>query len=332
MFRSPADAFAAGDLLCGEDADEVISGENHPAPLSLYLPSYSPPSDDATIGRLIDVEAHHMPDPDYLRRCRYRLIDVTARQDSINWILKVHAHYEFRPVTAFLSVNYLDRFLSCSPLPRQIQWEYHLISVACLSLAAKMEEPEVPLLLDLQLVDPRFVFEPKTIQRMELCVMTNLRWRLCSITPFDYLHYFISKLSSSSDRQPESITRFISTASNIILGTTLVIDFLGFAPSTLAAAAVLCSTGKGQSPASFHDGVNKEMARSCHQLMEDYVVDTCPFAGCKSPGAETEQEPPSSPVGVLDAASSCASCETRSEQPASTSEAEPAAQQSGTIP
>ncbi|XP_054776932.1 cyclin-D1-1-like isoform X2 [Prosopis cineraria] len=317
MSRSPADAFAAGDLLCGEDAGEVISGENHPT--SSYLPSYSPPSDDATIGGLIDVEAHHMPDPDYLRRCRHRLIDVTARQDAINWILKVHAHYEFRPVTAFLSVNYLDRFLSCSALPRQSQWEYHLLSVACLSLAAKLEEPVVPLLLDLQLVDPRFVFEPKTIQRMELYVMTKLRWRLRSITPFDYLHYFISKVSSfSDDPKPESITRIFSTASSLILSTTLVIDFLGFPPSAIAVAAVLCSAGQGQSPPCFHDG---ETVRSCHQLMEDYVVDTCPFAGYKGPGADPE--PPSSPVGVLEGASSCSGCETRSENPASTSEAEP---------
>lgn len=33
--------------------------------------------------------------------------------------MQVHEHYQFRPVTAFLSVNYLDRFLSCSFLPVQ---------------------------------------------------------------------------------------------------------------------------------------------------------------------------------------------------------------------
>ena len=33
-------------------------------------------------------------------------------------------------------------------------WVMHLLSVACLSLAAKMEEIEVPLLLDLQVLLP----------------------------------------------------------------------------------------------------------------------------------------------------------------------------------
>ncbi|KAF7840728.1 cyclin-D4-1 isoform X1 [Senna tora] len=316
---------ACSNLLCHEDASEVISGDlpSSSSSSSSSLPPYSPPSDDATVGRLIDVETQHMPDSDYARRCRHRLIDVTARHDSINWILKVHAYYRFRPVTAFLSVNYLDRFLSCSTLPQQSsRWPFQLLSVACLSLAAKMEEPEVPLLLELQLFEPRFFFDPKSIQRMELCVMAKLRWRLRSVTPFDYLHHFISKLPSSSTRKPESVTAaLLSSSSDLIISSIRGIDFLGFAPSTMAAAAVLCSAGQSQSPPCFHDRVNKEMVRSCHQLMEEYLVDTCPSASNKS--LRAEPAPPSSPIGVLDAATTCVSCDTRSENPGSSREAEP---------
>lgn len=42
-----------------------------------------------------------MPRSDYLSRCRDRSIDVTARQDSINWILKVwHLSYYQRVMCA----------------------------------------------------------------------------------------------------------------------------------------------------------------------------------------------------------------------------------------
>ncbi|KAG4984379.1 hypothetical protein AAZX31_10G243500 [Glycine max] len=281
-------------------------------PSSSTMPlSPDPPflcADEAAIAGLLDAEPHHMPEKDYLRRCRDRSVDVTARLDAVNWILKVHAYYEFSPVTAFLSVNYFDRFLSRCSLPQQSGgWAFQLLSVACLSLAAKMEESHVPFLLDLQLFEPKFVFEPKTIQRMELWVMSNLKWRLRSVTPFDYLHYFISKLPSSSSSQ--SLNHFFSTSSNLILSTTRVINFLGFAPSTVAAAAVLCSAN-GQLPLSFHDRVNDEMVRCCHQLMEEYVVDTCP-ASVKA--RITEPAPPSSPVGVLDAAT-CGSCDTPSDR------------------
>ncbi|KAG4910303.1 hypothetical protein AAZX31_20G123000 [Glycine max] len=283
-------------FLCTEDASEVTSDHHHP-------PSPFPDSDEAAIAGLLDAETHHMPEKDYLRRCRDRSVDVTARLDAVNWILKVHAFYEFSPVTAFLSVNYLDRFLSRCSLPQESGgWAFQLLSVACLSLAAKMEESHVPFLLDLQLFQPKFVFEPKTVQRMELWVMSNLKWRLRSVTPFDYLHYFFTKLPSSSSQS-------ITTASNLILSTTRVINFLGFAPSTVAAAAVQCSAN-GQLPLSFHDRLNSEMVRCCHQLMEEYVVDTCP-ASIKV--RITEAAAPSSPVGVLDAAT-CGSCDTPSER------------------
>ncbi|KAJ6424443.1 hypothetical protein OIU84_025265 [Salix udensis] len=344
---------ALNSLYCGEDASEVAQQDadtwisSHP-PLPPSSTVLSPPSDDNTIAKLIDSESHFMPLSDYLHRCRHRSIDTTARQDSINWIHKVHVHYEFTPLTALLSVNYFDRFLSSCSLPEN-GWPIQLLSVACLSLAAKMEEPDVPLLLDLQILEPKFIFEPKNIQKMELRVMANLNWRLRSITPFDYLDYFISKLPSCSSTKPENFNRVLKKSSDLILNTTRgnlnltpnlidvdnfyetflkffgifsVIDFLGFAPSTVAAAAVISAAGKnfdtillkaggGQ---FFHERVNKEMVRSCHQLIEEYMIDTCPSDRLKDLSDEPLVDP-ASPAGVLDAAAACESCSTRSENP-----------------
>lgn len=56
------------------------------------------------------------------------------------------------------------------------------------------------------------------------------------------------------------------------------------------------------------------MVRSCHQLMEEYLLDTCPSDGLKVMSIEPLAPP--SPIGVLDAAA-CASCDTHSENPAS---------------
>ncbi|KAK9000601.1 hypothetical protein V6N11_081090 [Hibiscus sabdariffa] len=266
-----------------------------------------PPWDEDSISKLIDLESHHMPFSDYFHRCQQRSIDV-------------HAYYNFSPVTAFLSVNYLDRFLSSHSLPLENGWPFQLLSVACLSLAAKMEEAKVPLLLDLQVLEPRFVFEPKTIQRMELRVLAILNWRLRSVTPFDYFPHFLCKLPSFS----HSFDSLLSASSDLILSTTRVIDFLQFTPSTMAAAAVFCAAGEcSQFPAAdalFHESVDKEMARSCHQLMEKYMIDTCSSARLKNPRAEPSHAPPS-PVGVLDAAA-CGSCDTRFDNPGSSSQVE----------
>ncbi|XAR72973.1 hypothetical protein NMG60_11019797 [Bertholletia excelsa] len=304
---------SAASLYCPEDlADDWISD---PQPSSYGVSS---PPEETAIDCLIESELHHMPRPDFVRRCRDRSVDLTARQDSINWILKVHEHYRFRPVTAYLSFNYLDRILSSYSLPQGNGWPLQLLSVACLSLAAKMEEPEVPLLLDLQVFERPFFFEPKTIQRMELWVMANLNWRLRSVTPFDFLDYFVSKLGSI--RSGPNFSRILSSSSDLTLSTIRIIDFLGFRPSEIAASAVLSASGESVDLlGSFWERVDKEMVGSCHQLMEEYLLDTCPSADYKDQATQQPQpQPPASPVGVLDAAS-CRSCDTRSEIPVSDS-------------
>lgn len=337
MSAESLDNCHSSSLYCGEEDVAAAAADGGSDMVSCdttdtwIFDNQSPPFDvvddadadaDDVISRLIDCESesHNMLHPDYLHRFRDCSVIVTARQDSINWILNVHAHYKFRPVTALLSVNYFDRFLSSHFLPLANGWPFQLLSVACLSLAAKMEETQVPLLLDLQIFDPRFVFEPKTVQRMELRVMSVLNWRLNSITPFDYLHYFISKLPASSS-EPGSFTRFLSSSSDLIIRTPRVVNFLGFAPSTIAAAAVLCAAGESlDSSAICHHRLNKEMVRSCNQLMEEYLIDTCPSARLKDQRVEPQVAPPS-PVGVLDAAA-CGSCDTRSDNPGSSNQAE----------
>lgn len=76
-----------------------------------------------------------------------------ARCEAVEWILKVSGYYSFSAATALLALNYLDRFLfsCCFQSHREKKpWMTQLASVACLSLAAKVEETQVPLLLDLQ--------------------------------------------------------------------------------------------------------------------------------------------------------------------------------------
>ncbi|KAF8410242.1 hypothetical protein HHK36_002766 [Tetracentron sinense] len=304
---------SASSLYCGEDAGDVVYCD-----ADTWIPC-SPATtdtvadDDSSIDRLLDSELHHMPDSDYLQRFRDGSVDVTARQDAVNWMLKVHAYYHFRPLTAYLSVNYLDRFLSSRALPQGNGWSFQLLSVACLSLAAKMEETSVPLLLDLQVFESRFLFDPKTVRRMELLILASLKWRMSSVTPYDFVHHFIAKLPCFGSRYALS-SRVLACASDLILSTSRAIKFLGYRPSTIAAAAVLRAAGEcvdysaGGDWFSFYERVSKEMVRSCHQLMEQYIIETCPSVRLKN--RRTEAAPPS-PVGVLEAAALCGSCDTQ---------------------
>ncbi|RDX74064.1 Cyclin-D1-1, partial [Mucuna pruriens] len=229
----------------------------------------------------------------------------------------VQANYAFQPLTAYLSVNYMDRFLNSRPLPQTNGWPLQLLSVACLSLAAKMEEPLVPSLLDLQshlcikkrgtflikflftkiknmdimiklyflscrlvasyVEGAKYIFEPRTIRRMELLVLGVLDWRLRSVTPFSFLDFFACKLDSTG-----TFTGFlISRATQIILSNIKEASFLAYWPSCIAAAAILHAANeipnwslvKPEHAESWCEGLRKEKIIGCYQLMQELVID-----------------------------------------------------------
>ncbi|KQJ90109.1 hypothetical protein BRADI_4g29467v3 [Brachypodium distachyon] len=194
------------------------------------------------IAELIGGEADYSPRSDYPDQLRSRSVDPAARADSVAWILKVQVSYGFLPLTAYLAVNYMDRFLSLHRLPQEDGWAMQLLAVTCLSLAAKMEETLVPSLLDLQAESTRYIFEPQTILRMELLILTALNWRLRSVTPFTFIDFFACKV----DPRGKHTRYLIARATQIILAALHDIKFLDHCPSTMAAAAVLCATGRGQ--------------------------------------------------------------------------------------
>ncbi|XP_022632550.1 cyclin-D1-1 isoform X1 [Vigna radiata var. radiata] len=272
-------------LLCGEDSSGVLSGESPECSSDL---DSSPPSEEVSIAGFIEDERHFVPGFEYLNRFQSRSLDASAREESVAWILKVQAYYAFQPLTVYLSVNYMDRFLNSRPLPgakasctiklcQTNGWPLQLLSVACLSLAAKMEEPLVPSLLDLQVEGAKYLFEPITIRRMELLVLGVLDWRLRSVTPFSFLDFFACKLDSTG-----TLTGFlISRATQIILSNIQEASFLAYWPSCIAAAAILHAANeipnwslvRPEDAESWCEGLIKEKIIGCYQLMQELVID-----------------------------------------------------------
>ncbi|XP_042445768.1 cyclin-D1-1-like isoform X2 [Zingiber officinale] len=205
------------DLHCTEDAGELV-GYRGDADNSISVEGEEAAADTAGSVRF-PVES----------------VDPAARRDAVDWILKVRARYRFRPLTAYLAVIYVDRFLASHRL-QQNGWALQLLSVACLSLGAKMEETLVPTLLDLQVEDAKFIFEPRTVLRMELLVLTALDWQLQTVSPFSFVDFFACKIDSSGKRARV----LASKATQIILAAMREIDTASHSPSALAAAAVIC--------------------------------------------------------------------------------------------
>ncbi|KAF5809637.1 putative cyclin [Helianthus annuus] len=309
--------FEVSSLLCAEDHDcisydddcyddfdwdinescnknqnliNIVSLETEYSVLDLHL------QNDPCLDLLIIKESEQFVGfDDYLDKLKNQNLFLVARQEAVNWISKVHARFNFGPLCAYLSVNYLDRFLAVYELPDK-SWMMQLLAVTCLSLAAKIEETEIPPTLDLQAFESRFVFEAKTIQRMEMVVLTTLKWRMQSVTPFSFIDSFIRKLKDCGQSQPSSRS-LILKSSQLILSLIKGVDFLEFQPSEIAAAVAMSVVGieveKTQDSALFKHA-KKERVLKCMEVVSK---------GCTmSFGSGTLTSWPESPISVLEAA------------------------------
>ncbi|KAK1607433.1 hypothetical protein QYE76_031106 [Lolium multiflorum] len=302
---------AASMLLCPEDSIDIMCLEEEeedvvaPAgkkrgrsPDAAFGADLFPPQTEECVVGLVERELEHMPRADYGDRLRAGGVDLRVRGQAVDWIWKVYTYYNFGPLTAYLAVNYLDRFLSRYELPEGQAWTTQLLSVACLSLAAKMEETYVPRSLDLQIGEERYLFEAKTIQKMELLVLSTLNWRMQAVTPFSYIDYFLDLLNGGNATPRGWL---FQSASELILSVARGTVCLGFRPSEIAAAVAAAVVG---------DVNDADLAKACTHVDKARVLrcqQQLMLHHRRSAMASSSYSPaPSSPVGVLDA--SCLSC------------------------
>ncbi|WOL01119.1 hypothetical protein Cni_G09833 [Canna indica] len=307
---------ASSILLCPEDTNSILGFEEEegfieqvdlcwfPQKMNDFyrniMMDFTLQSEDC-IALLMEREAQHLPQADYTKRLLMGHFDMAVRSDAIDWIQKVHVHHKFGPLTAYVSVNYLDRFLSCCEIQQGKAWMTQLLSVACLSLAVKVEETHIPLSMDLQACEPKHVFDAKTIQRMELLVLSTLKWRMQVVTPFSFIHYFLCTFRNGNLPNNSSISHSV----DLILKTIGVVDFLEFRPSEIAAAVALSVLNETkflytEKSLDFFIHVKKERVLRCHKVIQEMtLMEKKAYNKNSNPSIPAV---PKSPIGVLDSA------------------------------
>lgn len=227
------------------------------------------------------------------------------RNGAVLWMLKVVAHYGFNALTAVLAVNYYDGFVTSVSFQKDKPWMSQLASVACLSLAAKVEETHVPILLDFQVEDTKYVFEAKTIRRMELLVLSTLQWKMHPVTPISFFDHIARRFEWIKMPHWE----FMRRCENVMLSIIKDFSFVHYHPSVIAASTMCCviqevnpfgSMGlQNQMMGALR--TSKEEIDDCHKLIMEAMYDSGPKPGHK----HKIETVPSSPSGVIDGYFSC---------------------------
>lgn len=199
-----------------------------------------------------------------------------ARCEAVEWILKVNEHYSFTALTAVLAVNYLDRFLFSVHLQKEKPWMAQLAAVSCLSLAAKVEETQVPLLLDFQVEDSKYVFEAKTIQRMEILVLSTLKWKMNPVTPISFLDYITRRLGL----EHYLCLEFLKRCERMVLSILADSRSMPYVPSVMAAATMLYGidniepslAAEYQSQLLSSLGIDKDKVEDCSKFLMEFAL------------------------------------------------------------
>jgi len=163
------------------------------------------------------------PNPHYMdhqNECQWSM-----RAVLLDWLVQVHARFSLLPETLFLSVNYIDRFLSCKVVSLA---KLQLVGATALFLAAKYEEVNCPTVGEIvYMVDDGFTMEE--ILKAERFMLSMLAFELGWPGPMSFLR----RISKADDYDLET-----RTLAKYFLEVTIMDErFVGCTPSSTAAAA-----------------------------------------------------------------------------------------------
>ncbi|KAE8674301.1 Cyclin-A3-2 [Hibiscus syriacus] len=89
----------------------------------------------------LEIEEKRRPLPDYIEKVQNDHITVDMREILMGWLVEVTEEYKLVSDTLYLTVSYIDRFLSAHSVSRN---KLQLLGVSCMLIACKYEEITPP--------------------------------------------------------------------------------------------------------------------------------------------------------------------------------------------
>ncbi|XVF36968.1 hypothetical protein REPUB_Repub19eG0104500 [Reevesia pubescens] len=175
-------------------------------------------------------EVKKRPSTDFMERIQ-KDINSNMRSILIDWLVEVAEEYRLVPDTLYLTVNYIDRYLSGNMMNRQ---RLQLLGVACMMIAAKYEEICAPQVEEFCYITDNTYFKEEVLE-MESSVLNYLKFEMTAPTPKCFLRRFIRATQGINEvpsMQLECMANYIAELS------LLEYSMLCYAPSLIAASAI----------------------------------------------------------------------------------------------
>ncbi|PWZ09700.1 Cyclin-A1-1 [Zea mays] len=179
---------------------------------------------------LREAETRKMPPTNFLETTQTDM-SKTMRAILIDWLVEVTEEYRLVPETLYLTVNYIDRYLSVKEISRH---RLQLVGVACLLIAAKYEEICPPLVEELCYITD-YSYTKEEVLQMEASVLNNLKFEMTVPTAKCFLRRFV-RVAQVPDKGSSLHLEFLV---NYICELSLLeYSLLCYLPSMVAASSV----------------------------------------------------------------------------------------------
>ncbi|XP_004290902.1 PREDICTED: cyclin-A1-1 [Fragaria vesca subsp. vesca] len=175
-------------------------------------------------------EVKKRPSTDYMDKIQ-KDINPSMRAILVDWLVEVAEEYRLVPDTLYLTVNYIDRYLTGNPMNRQ---RLQLLGVACMMIASKYEEICAPQVEEFCYITDNTYFKEEVLE-MESSVLNYLKFEMTAATTKCFLRRFVRAAQGVNElpsMQLECLANYLAELS------LLDYSMLSYAPSLVAASAI----------------------------------------------------------------------------------------------
>ncbi|XP_049398414.1 G2/mitotic-specific cyclin C13-1-like [Solanum stenotomum] len=180
----------------------------------------------------LEIEKKRRPLPDYLEKVQ-KDVSSNMRGVLVDWLVEVIDEYKLLSDTLYLTVSYIDRFLSVNVIPRQ---KLQLLGVSSMLIAAKYEEISPPDVGEFCYITDS-TYSKKEMVKMEAEVLKCLKFEMGNPTIKTFLGQFtkIAQDYKKNNLQFEFLGYYLAELS------LLDYNCVKFLPSLVAAAVTFLS-------------------------------------------------------------------------------------------
>ncbi|TVU23029.1 hypothetical protein EJB05_32758 [Eragrostis curvula] len=179
---------------------------------------------------LREAETRKRPSTDFMETIQ-KDVNPSMRAILIDWLVEVAEEYRLVPDTLYLTVNYIDRYLSGNEINRQ---RLQLLGVACMLIAAKYEEICAPQVEEFCYITDNTYFRDEVLE-MEASVLNYLKFEMTAPTAKCFLRRFV-RAAQVCDEEPALHLEFLANYVSEL--SLLEYSLLSYPPSLIAASAV----------------------------------------------------------------------------------------------